>query len=111
MNWKQLAKPEQLQELFDMPSNEAIVIFKHSTRCSISRMAKDRIEREWNESIDLPFYYLDLLQYREISNSIAEQTGVEHQSPQIIVLKGGKSVFTTSHGQISLKAILESITS
>lgn len=111
MNWKQLEKPEQLQELFNESSNQNLVIFKHSTRCNISKMVKDRIERDWKDTIDLPFYYLDLINNREISNSIAEQTGVEHQSPQIIVLRGGKSVFTTSHGQISLKTILESITS
>jgi bacillithiol system protein YtxJ len=87
-------------ESFERP----VLILKHSTRCSVSLMALDRINRDWKaeDSALVTPLYLDLLSYREVSNAIAEQTGVEHQSPQIILLERGKCTFSETHGAIRL---------
>ena len=88
MKWEILSSEQQFLDLLD---NESLfAIFKHSTRCSISSMAKNRVERDWD--LDFPIYYLDLIQYRSISNLIAAKSGIEHQSPQLIVFQNGLPV-------------------
>ena len=83
------------------------LIFKHSTRCSISLMAKRRFEMDWSELPDnLPLYYLDLIKYRDISNQIAEDFQVHHQSPQLLVIKDGECILDQSHSSISLEEAL-----
>ncbi|MEY3677869.1 MAG: bacillithiol system redox-active protein YtxJ [Bacteroidota bacterium] len=100
MNWIPLTDLEQLNNI--KASNSKSLIFKHSTRCSISLMAKKRLEME---AVlipeEVPVYYLDLLNYREISNAIAEIFQVHHESPQLLVIKSGECVFEASHGDIS----------
>lgn len=82
-----------------------VLVFKHSTRCSISRMALDRFDRDWKENPlpGLKRYCLDLLSYREISNRIAAETGVEHQSPQVLLLSGGRCLYSETHQAIRLR--------
>jgi bacillithiol system protein YtxJ len=99
--WSELNSIEQLKELYQQSDTTPVILFKHSTRCSISSMAKSRIESNWSKLFsDLPIYYLDLIAHRNISNSIAEDLGIEHQSPQIIVVKNGQAIYDTSHGGI-----------
>lgn len=107
MNWNPLNQISQLADIDVESQNQTVVIFKHSTRCSISSTALSRIERKWNEAQPLKWYYLDLLQYREISNKLAEHYEVEHQSPQVLLIKSGKCVYTTSHLDIDVDQILK----
>ncbi len=106
MNWIELASAEQLDAIITASATKPQIIFKHSTRCSISTMAKSRLERA-SKPDELPFYYLDLLSYRPISNKIAEVFDVEHQSPQVLVIKNGECVYTESHSGISMDEILD----
>ncbi|MFZ4427679.1 MAG: bacillithiol system redox-active protein YtxJ [Saprospiraceae bacterium] len=107
-HWKVLYQPEQIDQLREASYRKPVIIFKHSTRCGISAHAKFRLESAWDFSADvLDFYYLDLIAYRPISNQIAEDFGITHQSPQIILLRNGKAVFDTSHHQISVPVIQE----
>ncbi|MCU0446974.1 MAG: bacillithiol system redox-active protein YtxJ [Microscillaceae bacterium] len=103
MNWKKLDKPEILAELTELSYQQKVLIFKHSTRCAISTMALSRLERAWqnDEMTQMQPYFLDLLNYRALSNQIAEDFGVEHQSPQVLVIEKGKVVFHNSHNAIS----------
>ena len=92
-------------------SNETpIVLFKHSTRCSISVAAYDRILRAWDLTDDtVKIFYLDLLAHRNISNEIAERLNVVHQSPQIIVVKDGVAIFDSSHNGVRVDAIKQAL--
>lgn len=110
MQWRKLESLDDLFAALEQSNVAPVALFKHSTRCSISSAAKDRIERQWafSES-QLPIYYLDLIQFREISNKIAELTGVSHESPQLIIVKNGKSVYNASHMGITPKLITEDI--
>jgi bacillithiol system protein YtxJ len=101
MNWEILTDKQQFDSL--MQNETLFAIFKHSTRCSISSMAKNRIEKEWNHQF--PIYYLDLLQHRDVSNHIADVTNIEHQSPQLIVIKNGKPIYDASHNFIYVNDI------
>lgn len=107
MEWISLEDTKQLDEILAESARGPVLIYKHSTRCSISLMAFDRLERSWDASAtgNLKRYFLDLLSFRDISNQIAERFNVEHQSPQILLISGGKSVLDLSHYEISFERI------
>lgn len=107
MNWKTLDDMVQLDEI--KQSSRPGVIFKHSTRCPISSMAKSRLEKAWKdeEMEGVDFYYLDLIRFREISNAIAQQFGIDHESPQVLVIKNGACIYDESHGGISYDQLRE----
>jgi bacillithiol system protein YtxJ len=104
MNWHPLTSMEQLQELISRSSERPQVIYKHSIRCSISSVVKNRLEKE-----DIPdgadFHYLDLITYRPVSNAIAEQFSVHHESPQVLVIWKGKCIYDDSHMAINMDDI------
>lgn len=103
-----LQEPEQLGKLAE--SDTPVLIFKHSTRCSISMMAWTRLQRQWSDKLEqLPVYYLDLLNYRPISAQIAENFNVEHESPQALLISKGRCVWHASHNAISAAALEEAL--
>ena len=104
IKWVQLTSESQLDELIKESNLQPVMFFKHSTRCSISSMALSRLENNWNLT-DVTPVYLDLLTYRPISNKLAEVFAVDHQSPQVILVKDGMSVIDLSHSQITVDAI------
>lgn len=106
MNWIALNDLQQLAGIKEKSYQQPQVIFKHSTRCSISSMAKSRLERSATPE-DISFHYLDLINNRNISKTIAEDFDVAHESPQILVIKNGKCIYDESHGGISMDEIVE----
>lgn len=99
--WRQLTDLGELNEIINESTEKPVAIFKHSTTCGISRMAWNLFQKNYNISEDqMSFYYLDLLNYRAISNEIASRFDVVHQSPQLIVIKDGKAVYNVSHENI-----------
>lgn len=114
MQWNRLTDISQLSELINIskeqsPNQTTVLIFKHSTRCSISSMALNRVESKWIDRPDVKPYYLDLISHRDISNEIATLFGVEHASPQVLLIQNGACVYHNSHNGISVPAILEAI--
>jgi bacillithiol system protein YtxJ len=95
-NWKNLESIEQLDGLLELSINKPVLIFKHSTRCGISRAVLKAFEKKFKD-IEAEFYYLDLLQFRELSNELASRFNVIHQSPQLLVIKYKKVVNHNSH--------------
>jgi bacillithiol system protein YtxJ len=105
MNWIELTDAAQVDLLVERSKTRPQVIFKHSTRCSISGTAKFRLESaKGSDAVD--FYYLDLLSYRSISGLIAERFGVPHASPQVLVIRDGRCIFDESHLGIRMDEIL-----
>lgn len=97
-----LDKMEQFDEMDEISATKSIVIFKHSTRCSISRMALKQFDAAFNYPEDkIVWYLLDLLNHRDLSNEIADRYKVTHQSPQILVIQNVKAVFNASHDSIA----------
>jgi len=106
MNWTNLTEIEQLEEIVSQSAQQPILIFKHSTRCSISSMAKSRVERQWKfEEEAIKPYYLDLIAFRAVSNEIVTKFDIPHQSPQVLLIKDGVCVYNASHNAISAAAI------
>jgi bacillithiol system protein YtxJ len=106
MEWITLDSLQQLEQLNETSANKPQLIFKHSTRCSISTMAKNRLYKNALPE-DIDFYYLDLISHRDISNKIAEQYGVHHESPQVLLIKNGKCIYNESHSGIYMDEIME----
>ena len=105
MNWHPINAVEQLEQIKVASFTTPQVIFKHSTTCSISRMALDRFERaEAPENVD--FHYLDLLNFRAISNEIASFFQVHHESPQILLIKDGECIYDESHYGIMMDELI-----
>lgn len=103
IEWRKVTDLGQLNEIIELSFEKPVLIFKHSTRCSISRFALKQFENEYDFSIDkLQPYFLDLLAYRSISNEIASRFDVFHQSPQILVIKEGNSIYDASHDAITV---------
>ncbi len=110
INWIELLDIKSLKECIEQSDSKTVIIFKHSTRCSISSMAKSKLERNWNYKADeITPYYLDLIANRAISNEIEKLLGVRHQSPQLIVLKNKRVVLHLSHNAINAKILKEYI--
>lgn len=111
MDWKRLESLEQLSQIKEESQEKPVLIFKHSSRCSISSIAWDRLKRNWKyeDSERVSPYFLDLISYREISNTIAKEFEVYHESPQIILIKEGKAVYDTSHMGINYNDIMKRI--
>ncbi len=106
MKWITISSVEQLEEIKQKSFEKPQVIFKHSIRCSISSVAKNRLEKSMApENVD--FYYLDLINHRAVSNAIADIFDVYHESPQILLIRNGRCVYDESHLSISMDELAE----
>ena len=104
--WKRLNDESDLEKAIEKSKENKVVIFKHSTRCIISKTVLKNFENEVkNSDKKVDFYFLDLLANRGLSNKIAERFDVTHQSPQILILENGVSVKDASHQAISLDLV------
>ncbi|MFN3755164.1 bacillithiol system redox-active protein YtxJ [Flavobacterium sp.] len=100
VNWRPLTDLAQLNEIIQESTQKPVAIFKHSTRCGISRMTLKQFENEYDLDDLVAPYFLDLLENRDVSNEIAQRFGIEHQSPQLILIKNGEPIYDASHGDI-----------
>lgn len=104
MKWIPIEHIDQLATIRNASFDSAQIIFKHSTRCNISADALAEMDRS-----ELEAWYLDLLAYRDISDKIAEEYGVIHKSPQVIVIRNGEAVYNESHWHIRPEDIAASL--
>lgn len=106
MNWHHITSLDDVDTIIDNSRVTPCLILKHSTRCPISSMAMRRLEMNWDIEVGaIETYYLDLIRYREISNHIAATFGVQHESPQIILIKDGKAIYDASHLDIRVEEL------
>lgn len=106
MNWILLEDEKQLDEIIAASNTIPQVIFKHSTRCGTSKMIKNRLEKNEAPS-GINFYLLDLLKHRKISNMVASDFAVQHQSPQVLIINNGECIYDESHSAIVFDDIEE----
>ena len=109
INWLALTSVSQLDEIEDASNSKLVVLFKHSTRCSISRMALRQFENDFESNDQILPYYLDLLNHRDISNEIASKFSVVHQSPQLLIISKEKCIYNASHSDIAAMKLVEII--
>lgn len=101
MKWNELRSESDWQKAMERSCERPVVVFKHSTRCSVSAMAKRSVESSWEFGEEqAEAYFLDLLAHREVSSRIASDTGIRHESPQLILLMNKSAVYSASHNYI-----------
>ncbi|WP_432670723.1 bacillithiol system redox-active protein YtxJ [Flavobacterium sp. SM2513] len=106
LQWNYLESMEDLDAAEQLSKEKTVVLFKHSTRCSISRFVLKQFENTYDiPQEDMELYFLDLIEYRPISNEIAQRFGVTHQSPQMVVVKDGKTIYDASHDSIDAESL------
>ena len=109
-NWKRITNDSSTAEIIERSNEQPIAIFKHSTRCSRSASAKERLEEDYEQAeSQLTVFYLDLLENRAMSDRIAADLKIIHQSPQFIIIKNGRVVYAASHEAISYSKALSSL--
>lgn len=99
--WQTLTNLTQLGAIVEASNHKPLLIFKHSTRCGISRMVLSQFEADYDITINADLHYLDLLSHRDISNAIAQRFNVVHQSPQLLIIKNENVIAHASHGAIN----------
>ena len=108
IHWIPLQSEAELSQLIEKSKSTPCIIFKHSTRCSISSIAKFRLEGDWDfENEDVSIYYLDLITYRSLSLLVAETFSVHHESPQLLLINNGECTYDSSHLDISVAELKE----
>jgi bacillithiol system protein YtxJ len=111
IQWEPLESVDQLDNVIKNSTLKPKVIFKHSTRCGISRMVLRQFENDFKKNDDeVTFYFLDLLNYREVSADVASKLNVIHQSPQVIILYNKEILHTESHQGIDIKKVQQIVT-
>ena len=107
----ELTSIDQLHEALTKSSEHPLFLFKHSTACPISARAAARVDEYVQEGgADAPeFYLIKVIESRPVSNAIAQELGVTHASPQLLLVKDRKSVWDTSHGNIRRETIDEAL--
>lgn len=105
IQWIPLETPEQLQHILTESVTQPVLIYKHSSRCSISSTVLGRMERSEATLKDFKAYFLDVLNDRAISNLVAGMFSVQHESPQLLLISGGEAVLHLSHFEIEPGAI------
>ncbi len=112
MGWNNLNSVSALEQISTASTEKPQLVFKHSTRCSISSAAKHRLEADLDKlGAEFDLHFLDLILHRDVSNEIASRFGIMHQSPQVIVLRNGQPVFDMSHYDILPADILSQLKS
>ena len=108
MEWNKLESEEDLSQLVVVSAITPVLIFKHSVRCGTSGMALNRLERMWKKEDNekLAPYFLDLIAHRDISNEIESLFGIEHESPQVLIIRNGKCIYSESHSGINYGDIM-----
>jgi bacillithiol system protein YtxJ len=109
IEWKTIESRDQIEEIIQASRTTPVVIYKHSNRCGASLFVRSRLEKQWKNGCEVDFYFLDLVSYRDVSNEVADRFGVRHESPQILLIRNGRSVFDTSHSGVSAKALKKAL--
>jgi bacillithiol system protein YtxJ len=105
VNWIKLESLDQWSRILN-ESDSNNVVFKNSTRCGVSSMSLRNFEAEWQDQKGCQLFYLDLLNYRDVSNKISSDLNVRHESPQIILLKNKEVIYSASHAGISAQKLI-----
>lgn len=110
VNWQTLDSKEILERAIERSAERPVIIFKHSTRCPVSSMALRMFERDWDFSPGtVEAYFLDLIRYRDVSGLVASLLAVDHESPQLILIKDKMAFYDASHSDISVAALTRAI--
>ena len=108
MEWKAIKNDSTFYELLELSDKEKVLILKFSPDCMVSFIMKMILQREWNQAMmNIKTYLVDVIDHKDISDKISAEFGVEHQSPQVLIVKNGKCIHVKSHGHITIKDLAQ----
>ncbi|MBL7900236.1 MAG: bacillithiol system redox-active protein YtxJ [Crocinitomicaceae bacterium] len=103
--WNFLESLEDLQNAIELSDKQPVLLYKHSNRCSICSMSKNRLELYWDVAYNIQPFFLDVIKNRDLSNEIENQFGIKHESPQALLIRNRKCVYHASHGDINFNEL------
>ena len=110
INWTYLDNNDAIEDVVDQSYKHPCLIFKHSIRCSLSAIAKHRLENDWDfNDGELQPFFLDLINYRALSTLVADRFAIEHESPQVLLIKDGICTYNVSHLDIKVRELHECV--
>jgi len=105
---KEVTNSGEFESLLKNSHSSPVFFLKHSTRCPISKWAFDElVEAEKKMARHASFAFLDLIAFREVSNFIAHQTGIKHESPQLFYFNDGEVKEVLTHQDVKATAIAD----
>ncbi len=107
--WNFLESADDLNKAIEFSAVQPVLLYKHSNRCSICSMSKNRLELYWDTQYNIQPFFLDVIKNREISNQIEAQFGIKHESPQALLIKNGKCVYHASHSEINFNELKKNL--
>ena len=97
---KNLTSPSDVDAL--LGADEAVLL-KHGAHCPISARARDEMTAFEKSRPDVPVHAIEVTEHRKVSQHAAQRLGVEHQSPQLLVIRGGRVTWSAEHYGITAK--------
>ncbi len=106
---QELASEKEWGELLEKSTEKLVLLFKHSTSCPVSAEAYQEFRSFVEKHTSDPYEYglVKVIESRPVSNKIAEELDVKHQSPQLIVIKDNAVRWHDSHWRITEAKIAE----
>lgn len=108
MEWKKIVSADEIAQLQSLSEQAKILIFKHSDRCGISRSVKSKLESDWKYEAGLTPFLVDVIHHRDVSGEVSRCFGVQHESPQALLIRNGKCIFHASHFDIHFSDLVDS---
>ena len=78
------------------------LVYKHSTTCPISATAGQEVRAI---KTDLPIYWINVREQRDLSNWVADTYQVRHESPQLILIRDGRMQKVWSHYEVNRASV------
>jgi bacillithiol system protein YtxJ len=102
---------EEFRSLMRDSRRTPVVLLKHSTRCPISAGAMADFKTFAEEHPEIPCWWINIVEHRELARQVADDTGIAHQSPQVFIFRDERSAWHASHGAITRRALISNLSS
>lgn len=106
---KELSAPDQFDEILETSARCPVFLFKHSTACGTSSAAWREFQQWAAGEPRAEFWRVLAIERRELCLYLEQQTGVRHESPQVLLFQNGKVVWHQSHWRITVQALRQAL--
>jgi bacillithiol system protein YtxJ len=107
---KTLSGVDDLDQLLTASNNGPVLLFKHSHSCGVSMEALDELLAHLNDaSTDAKYGIVTVQTHRSVSNEVAARLGVRHETPQALLVRDGRVVWSASHFRVTAEAVAQAI--
>ena len=101
----ELRTQQDFERILEESHRHPVVVFKHSTQCSLSEGALDELNTFVDENQEIVCGMLLVIESRPLSDEVEERFGIRHESPQAFVVVDGQPVWNASHRHITTRAL------